>query len=283
MGRGGSKIRETAPVSSPVAGPFPSLGWGGSPGDPPPRRDEGTGERPAGRCRVGRGRRGRWSRGGWKLMQSGPGSHRRSRGSRFPPRWWPGLGREGRTAPRADTHPPPPPLGPGPGVRWRQSGLHAGTGPHRPPRRGLSLSLSLSPFLPPPRPLPGPAVAYRAAALVPAGPLPARAVGRHLQPRSPRLLTRGFFSFIKTESCGDVTFAPPPPPPPPPRGAGPALKEASVGPFHPPRRRLARCQRIKSTGLGMQPRSRTAGFFPKFRGGAPPGNGHTRDQTSPVE
>lgn len=185
--------------------------------------------------------------------------------------------REGRTDGPESGHPPtPPPLGPGPGVRWRQSGLHAGTGPHRPPRRGLSLSL------PPPRPLPGPAVAYRAAALVPAGPLPARAVGRHLQPRSPRLLTRGFFSFIKTESCGDVTFAPPPPPPPP-RGAGPALKEASVGPFHPPRRRLARCQRIKSTGLGMQPRSRTAGFFPKFRGGAPPGNGQTRDQTSPVE
>lgn len=183
MGRGGSKIRETAPVSSPVAGPFPSLGWGGSPGDPPPRRDEGTGERPAGRCRVGRGRRGRWSRGGWKLMQSGPGSHRRSRGSRFTSAVVAGT-REGRTDGPESGHPPTPPPRSVPVPVF--GGDRAASTPVPDPTArpgGVSLSLSLPPSPPasprPGRRLPGGCAGPRGAAAgsgrraAPPAPLPA--------------------------------------------------------------------------------------------------------------
>lgn len=181
-GAGGSKIRETAPVSSPVAGPFPSLGWGGSPGDPPP---EGRGDRGAPRGEVQ----------GWKgtagKVEPGRLEADAIRAGEPPP--FPRLtvhlrgggrdsgGKDGRPRERTPTHPPPRSV-PVPVFGGDRAASTPVPDPTARPG-GVSLSLSLPPSPPasprPGRRLPGGCAGPRGAAAgsgrraAPPAPLPA--------------------------------------------------------------------------------------------------------------
>lgn len=128
----------------------------------------------------------------------------RSRGSGSGGSLWAVAGtREGNADGPEKGHPPP---GPAPHIGLRPVRTPPPPSPSRPAagrsRGGKGRPGRVSPRRPSPAVLTGGCAG-------PAGPLPGRAVGRRLQSRSSRLLTRGFFSFIKTQSCGDVAFAPP--------------------------------------------------------------------------
>lgn len=121
-------------------------------------------------------------------------------------------------APTPD-HPPPPSLPPPrPKYRWgRSTGgaelMQSGPGVRRDPRAPTARPTpeAADPPVRPRRTLTGGrAVSRRRAALRGRG--AARREGSpRSEPISARLLTRGFLSFIKTQSCGDVTFLSPRP------------------------------------------------------------------------
>lgn len=218
-------MTEVVPVPWPVAGPSPSRGLGearesrdqpsnlspsrGAPSSlAEPRRGKGDEDGVGSAPRGGEGLKG----GGGKVelgrleadaIWAGEPLPKPKGRRRLPPGRWPRLGRESRTVPSLD-NPPCPRRGLGSG--GTASGQCRSLSPPSPGRPAGGEAGGGSGGAAPAGSLPSaPAGAYQEAALVPTGPLPGRAVGRRLQPRSPRLLTRGFFSFIKTQSCGDVT------------------------------------------------------------------------------